>query len=320
MTYLILIAGFVVLIKGADLLVDGASFLARRFNISDMVIGLTVVAFGTSLPELFVNLSSSLNGNSQIAIGNVLGSNIANILLILGLCSTITPLTVTRGTIWREIPFSLLAAIALGVCANDVMIDHGTRSVLTRSDGVTLILFFAVFLYYLAYIAKNSTPIEIPSVGKTRTVSVAVIFIVIGLAGLVLGGEWITRGAVELAKRLHLSESVIGLSIVAIGTSLPELATSTMAAYRKNLEIAVGNVVGSNIFNIFFVLATSAMINPLEFSTENNLDMAVVIISSLLLFMCMFTGKKRLLDRWEGVLFLIFYAGYMVFRIYGMPQ
>lgn len=315
LTYLLFLLGFVLLIKGADLLVDGACAIARKFKVSDLVIGLTVVAFGTSTPELFVNIVASAGGNAGIAIGNVLGSNICNILLILGISAIIYPLSVSRGTVWKEIPFSLLAVIVLGLMANDKLIDGGDYSLLTRIDGLVLLAFFMIFLYYSFSIAKaidgmdGQVPVKTPGFAKS------LLLVLTGLIGLALGGKWIVDGAVTLAKSLGLSESLVGLTIVAVGTSLPELATSAMAAYRKNVEIAVGNVVGSNIFNIFCVLGISATVKPLPFQAEGNLDIAVVVMSSLLLFWSMFTGKKRSLDRWEGIVFLILYGAYLAFLI-----
>lgn len=315
LNYLFLIIGFVFLIKGADFLVEGASSLARRFNVSDLVIGLTIVAFGTSTPELFVNILASSKGSTDIAIGNVIGSNIANILLILGISSFIYPLTVTKGTVWKEIPLSLLAAIVLGFVANDRIIDGRDPSAVTRIDGLILLSFFLIFLYYSASIAKKIEGMEEHVTVKVQGSKKAFLFIAIGLTGLTLGGKWIVDGAVHMATNLGMSESMVGLTIVALGTSLPELATSAMAAYRKNIEIAVGNVVGSNIFNILFVLGISSTIKPLPFKTKNNVDIGMVILASLLLFLTMFTGSRRQLERWEGSFFIIIYAAYIIFLI-----
>jgi cation:H+ antiporter len=284
-------------------------------NISDLVIGLTVVAFGTSMPELFVNIIASFKGNTDIAIGNVVGSNIANIFLILGVSSVIYPLAVTKGTVWKEIPFSLLAAIVLFVNANDQLLDGSQMSDLNRIDGLVFLSFFIIFIYYTFSIATRIEGMEehVPAkqYGRLRSF----LYVILGLAGLTLGGKWIVDGAVVFATKFGMSESLVGLTIVAVGTSLPELATSAVAAYKRNVEIAVGNVVGSNIFNIFFVLGISATIKTLPFQARNNLDIGVVVISSLLLFLFMFTGKKHSLDRWEGIAFLILYGGYVTFLI-----
>ena len=315
LTYFLFFLGFVLLIKGADFLVDGASSIANRLKISDLVIGLTVVAFGTSTPELFVNIVASARGNTEIAIGNVLGSNICNILLILGVCAAIYPLSVSKGTVWKEIPFSLLAVIVLALMANDRLIDGGGSSLLTRIDGLVLLAFFTIFLYYSFSIAKaiegldEHVPVKRPGFARSFLLVFA------GLIGLTLGGKWIVDGAVTLVKSFGMSESLVGLTILAVGTSLPELAASAMAAYKKNVEIAVGNVVGSNIFNIFFVLGVSATIKPLPFQARSNLDISVVTASSLLLFLFMFTGKKRSLDRWEGIVSLFLYGGYITLLV-----
>ncbi|MFH1672957.1 MAG: calcium/sodium antiporter [Pseudomonadota bacterium] len=313
--YLLLIIGFALLIKGADFLVDGASSIARRFHVSDLVIGLTVVAFGTSTPELFVNIVAGLKGNTDIAIGNVLGSNIANVFLILGVSSLIYPLTVGKGTVCKEIPLSLLAAIVLCILANDQLIDNRDFSALTRIDGLIFLSFFIIFIYYSFSIAKTIEGMEEHVPTKVHGLIKSLLLVVLGLIGLSLGGQWIVGGAVHMALKFGMSQSLVGLTIVAVGTSLPELATSAVAAYKRNVEIAVGNVVGSNIFNIFFVLGISSLIKPLPFHANSNIDIGVVILANLLLFAFMFTGRRRLLDRWEGGLFLGFYATYVVFLI-----
>ena len=315
MQFLLLILGFVILVKGADFLVEGASAIGRRINISDLVIGLTVVAFGTSTPELFVNLTASVKGNTDIAIGNVLGSNISNVFLILGISAIIYPLSVTKGTVWKEIPFSLLAVLVLGFLANDQIIDGSGQSALTRIDGLVLLSFFAIFIYYSTAIARSIDGMTDHVPDKPMGLLRSAVWVILGLVGLAVGGGWIVDGAVHMASRLGMSESLIGLTIVAVGTSLPELATSAVAAYKRNAEIAVGNVVGSNIFNVFFVLGISSIIKPLPVSARSNVDIGVVVLASVLLFLSMFTGRKRSLDRWEGVAFLVIYAGYLTFVV-----
>jgi cation:H+ antiporter len=317
MVYVLMIVGFIILIKGADFLVDGAASVARRFQVSDLVIGLTVVAFGTSTPELFVNLIASLKGNTDIAIGNVLGSNVANILLILGVSAIIYPLSVTLGTVFKEIPFSLMAAVVLGILANDQMIDGASASVISRIDGLILLCFFFLFLYYSATIAQSIDGMASEVPPKTLGLTRSLLYILAGLVGLALGGKWIVDGAIILASALGMSESVIGLTIVAIGTSLPELATSAVAAYKRNTDIAVGNVVGSNIFNILMVLGVSSVIKPLPFQRANNMDIAMVVASSVLLFGAMFVFRKRHLDRREGTSFLILYGVYIAYLLAG---
>lgn len=307
----ITIVGFVFVIKGADLLVEGAGTLAKKLSVSDLVIGLTVVAFGTSLPELAVNIFASINGNTDIAIGNILGSNIANILLILGISGMIYPLVVTKGTVWKEIPLSLLAAVLLGILANDIFIDRAEKSTLSRIDGLVLLSFFIIFLYYSFSISKRIEGQETLLPEKKHSIKQISYMILTGLLALVFGGKFVVDGAVELATALAISQSAIGLTIVAVGTSLPELATSAVAAYKKNSEIALGNVVGSNIFNIFFILGISSLINPLGFGAKSNLDIGILILSNIILFIFMFTGKRHKLDRWEAGLFLVIYAVYI---------
>lgn len=314
LVYILFILGFVFLIKGADLLVDGASSIAQKLNISAIVIGLTIVAFGTSAPELVVNIFASLNGNTDIAIGNILGSNIANILLILGISAIIFPLVAKRGTVWKEIPLSLLAAVILAVMANDALIDGGSFSGLTRIDGIVLIAFFIIFLYYTFGIAKVEGEASVEDIEQCSYTK-SILYICVGLAGLVFGGMWIVDGAVSIAEHVGISQSLIALTIIAIGTSLPELATSAVAAYKKQTDIAIGNIVGSNIFNIFWILGISSVISPLPFSPLSGVDLLMTIFVSLLLFLLMFVGKKHTVERWQGVLMVILYVAYIVFLI-----
>lgn len=316
LTIILLLLGFAFIIKGADFLVDGASSLAKKLHISDLAIGLTIVAFGTSTPELVVNVISSIQGTTEIAIGNVLGSNIANVFLILGIAAVIYPLKVTKGTVWKEIPFSLLATILLGILASDRIIDHQSFSTITRIDGLVLLAFFVIFLYYTVGIAKNGVPglsDEQPDI--TRSVPKSLLWIALGLIGLITGGKWVVDSAIEIAQLFGVSMSLIGLTIVAIGTSLPEMATSVVAAYKKNADIAVGNVVGSNIFNLFFILGVSSVIKPLPFQTQSILDVGATLAASLFLFFFMFVGKRHVLDRWQGIFFILLYIVYIATRI-----
>jgi cation:H+ antiporter len=309
--YLMILSGFAFLIKGADLLVEGASAAARRFNVSDMVVGLTVVAFGTSAPELAVNMIAAVQETTDIAIGNVVGSNIANILLILGTAGLIRPLQVTSETVWREIPMCLLAAFVLAVLANDQLIDGSTSNALTRIDGIILFCFFIIFIYYTVNSVMKPGGIDDYPSGTVIGIRRAILFVVIGLAGLVGGGQLIVNGAVAISKQFGISEAVIGLTVVAVGTSLPELATSVIAARKGNADIAVGNVVGSNIFNILFILGISSMIQPLPFRAESNIDIGTILLATVLLFIFMFTGRRHALDRWEALLFVFLYIGYV---------
>ena len=315
--YILLIAGFVLLIKGADYLVKGASSIARIFNISDLIIGLTIVAFGTSMPEMIVNIFASAKGNSDIAIGNVVGSNIFNILVILGISSVIYPMVVTKRTVWIEIPLTLLAALILGLLANDYIFTRSSFHGLTRIDGLILLLCFAAFMYYIFHVTRKKEKEPDTTLETVQfTLVKSILFLVIGFAGLFIGAKLVVDNAIILAARLGVSQSLIALTIVAMGTSLPELATSAIAAYKKNSDIAVGNIVGSNISNIFLILGTSASIKPIPLQPRNNIDIGVAILSSLVLFIVMFTGKKHILDRWEGTIFLIMYLAYTVFLIH----
>lgn len=312
---ILFLIGFVLLIKGADLLVGGASSLAFRWGVSTLVIGLTIVAFGTSMPELIVNILASIKGNTDIAIGNILGSNIVNILLILGISSIICPLTVNKGTTWKEIPFAFLAVLVLFFLVSDKTVELGAWMGLSRMDGMILISFFAIFLYYVLSIAKNNESNSSGENPKVYQVWKSYLMIISGLVGLVVGGKWIVDGAVYFATLLGVSQSLIGLTVVAIGTSLPELATSAVAAYRKNIDIAVGNIVGSNIVNIFWILGVSAIIRPLPFSTSLIFDLFITLIATIFLFLSLFTYKRRTIDRVEGFLFIIFYIIYIVYLV-----
>lgn len=296
-------------------MVDGASSLAKRMGVSALVIGLTIVAFGTSAPELIVNIFASINGNTDIAIGNILGSNTFNILLILGISAVIFPLSVTKGTVWKEIPLSLLAAILVGLMVNDALIDGGIFSGLTRIDGFVLISFFIIFLYYTFGLSRVETSDETELPVHRHSLSRSCLMIVGGLIGLVVGGKWVVDSATEIARIFGLSEAIIGLTVVAAGTSLPELATSAVAAYKKQSDIAVGNIVGSNIFNIFWILGVSASINPLPFSSLLMRDVFATIAATLLLFIFMFVGKRHTLERWQGWFFISLYIAYVILLI-----
>jgi len=311
-SFILLIIGFFLLIKGADYLVEGSSSLASKLKVSELLIGLTIVAFGTSTPELIVNIISSSQGNTDIAFGNVIGSNIVNILLILGIAGLIYPLRTEKNTVWKEIPFSLMAAVALLILCND-MILNGEPSILSRGDGLILLLFFIIFLTYSFGLSK----VEIQDKPDIKIFSNrrVVVYILVGLIALFFGGRFVVNSAVDIAQKLNISEKLIGLTIVSIGTSLPELFTSAVAAKKHKSDIAIGNVVGSNIFNIFFILGISAVIRPLPYPNILNSDLIILIVASLLLFLTMFTGQKRRLDRWESFLFLILYLGYVIFLI-----
>lgn len=307
-----LIAGIAFMIYGARFLVDGGASLARRFGISPLVIGLTIVAFGTSTPELIVNIFASVRGNADIAMGNILGSNLANILLILGVAAIIYPLRVQISTVWKEIPMSLLAVAAAGVMVNDRIVDGLGFTVLSRSEGIMLLFFFIIFMYYTYGISRvEGEEGEVRVFGAARSM----FLVVLGLVGLIVGGRLTVDGAVTIARAWQVSEALIGFTVVAVGTSLPELVTSAVAAWRRQLDIAVGNVVGSNIFNIFFVLGISSIIRPIPFSPMFNADILFVVGATLLLFAFLFVGKRHILERWQGAGFIGLYAIYLAFSI-----
>jgi cation:H+ antiporter len=268
MSVVLFIIGLVLLVVGSNWLVDGASSVARRFNISDLVIGLTIVAFGTSSPELVVNLIASFNGNTDIAIGNVIGSNVFNILVILGLTAVVAPVAVKSTTTWKEIPFSILAVFVMALMANDILLDGYSVAEISRIDGLVLLSFFLIFMAYTFALAMHDDPL-IDNPPAKMGLPKSLLLIMLGLVGLFFGGKFIVEGAIDIARALGISESVIGLTVVAAGTSMPELATSVVAAFKKNSDIAIGNVVGSNIFNIFLVLGLSATIRPIPFNVKS---------------------------------------------------
>lgn len=308
--YLLFILGFVLLIFGGNYLVEGASSLAKHFRISDLVIGLTIVSFGTSAPELTVNIVASLKSNGDITIGNIIGSNIVNLLMILGTAAIISPISVKHSTIWKEIPLSLLAVVVLFTIANDRLIDNYAESVISRSDGIILLTFMIIFLAYVFSISKYSgEDIEAPRYGKLKSLFI----FIFGIIGLVKGGDMVVSSGVEIARKLGVSEALIGFSLIAIGTGLPELFTSVIAAYKKKSDIAIGNIVGSNIFNIFWILGVSSIINPIPFLQTYNFDIGVLAFSTSLLFTFMFTGQKHTLHKFDGFLLLTCYLAYCVF-------
>jgi cation:H+ antiporter len=314
-TYVLFVIGFVALIKGADWLVTGSSAIAKRMGWSDFVIGLTIVSVGTSAPELIVNVMASIEGSAGIAIGNVLGSNIANVLLILGVAAIIYSLPIRRNTILSEIPFSLAAALLVGFLANtDLFGNENEVAGLSRGDGVIILFFFGLFLLYVFTLpsakedaAEQSIP-QLP-MGRASLMTGA------GIVGLFFGGKWVVEGAIEMSKTLGMSEEFIGLTIVAIGTSLPELVTSAVAAYRKNTDIAVGNVVGSNIFNLLLILGVSSVIRPLPFQSSSNIDLLVVVFSGALVIVALAVGRKLVIKRAAGILFVASYIGYIVYLV-----
>ncbi|MCF7823726.1 MAG: calcium/sodium antiporter [Candidatus Marinimicrobia bacterium] len=310
---LLVLVGFVSLIYGAIWLVDGASALAKKYKVSDLAIGLTIVAFGTSAPELVVNSIASLKGHSDIVLGNIIGSNNFNLFIILGLSGLIIPIKVQTSTAWREIPISLFVSILLLFLLNDFAFSGHTYS--TRIDGLIMLVLFCLFLFYVFKQMKNDPQ------KTTLDIQKPVIriwgLIIIGLGALITGGQFVVVNSVDIANALGVSEKIIGLTIIAAGTSLPELVTSIVAATKKNSDIAIGNVIGSNVFNILLILSISSIIKPIEYNTKFNLDMYILIGGTVFLLTSMLTGQRKKLDRWEaGVLFgfYIIYATYLVMK------
>lgn len=318
----LLIIGFVILIYGADKLVDGASALSKRFNIPDIVIGLTIVAFGTSAPELAINLVAASKGNTELLLGNVLGSNIFNVLAILGITSIIAPLSVKKNTVRWEIPFSLIAAVLVLLLSKDNWFSP-TDNYIETQDSIILLIFFGIFLYYNFLLAR-SHPDELEVKTHLHPVWKSLIFMTIGLTGLIIGGRLIVDSAIKLATILGVSERIIALTIVSIGTSLPELATSIVAVRKKEVDIAIGNVVGSNIFNIFLVLGASTIVKNTAVPEESFTDIWMNIFAGILLLGFVLGRKEkntakwegRSLTRWKGLFFILFYVGYMVFLVF----
>jgi cation:H+ antiporter len=306
-----ILTGFVLLGRGANLLVDGASSLARRFRVSDLVVGLTVVALGTSAPELVVSVISSVQGNSGIALGNVLGSNIANICLVLGVAGLIGPIAIRKGVFWREIPFCVGAAVLLFL----VLIPSRSPFAISRVEGILLLLGLVVYLAFMFSSAAPPRPTAAPT-EKQRHPGTAAWMVLVGLTGLVLGGEIIVRGAVHIAEGIGVSQEMIGLTVVALGTSLPELATALISMLKGKTDMAIGNVIGSNIINTGLVLGTAATIQPLAVGNLVLPDAGVAVAAALLLFFAMFTGKRQRLDRWEAVLLILLYLGYLGFTVW----
>ncbi len=309
---LLILLGFGLLIFGANWLVDGASLLAKKFNISDLAIGLTVVAFGTSAPELVVNIIASLDGYSDIVLGNVIGSNNFNLFLIIGVTGIIMPIFVKTTTAWKEIPISLLAATLLMLMANNLFLS--TQGDIDKLDAIILLILFCAFIFYVFTQLKNDNITEDVE-QKQKPMWQVIALITIGLACLVFGGRFVVNNSVSIASHLGVNEKIIGLTIVAAGTSLPELVTSVVAALKRNSDIAVGNAIGSNIFNILLIAPVSAFISTIQYNTKFNLDLLVLIGGTLLLLLFMVTGKKKKLDRWEAIILLLIFCVYMAYSI-----
>ena len=313
MVYLLFVIGLYLLVKSADWIVNSSSSMAKKLGVSSLMIGLTVVAFGTSLPELVVNVIAAFKGAAEVSFGNIVGSNIANILLILGVTAMIAKVKVKSSTVWREIPFALLAAFVFFALTTKIFFGEG--GFLTWHDGVILLALFAMFLYYMFDMAKKDQKrINIKQSVVDSNWKIAGMFIV-GLVGIYFGGKWVVDGAVFIAGQFGMSEYLISATIVALGTSLPELVVSVTAALRKNIDLAVGNIIGSNIFNILWVFGIIPFIAPLKVPGFIAFEIGVMFLVTLLLFVFMFVWGKHELDKREGIVFLSLYVLYIVYLI-----
>lgn len=309
-----MLLGLIVLIKSADFLVVGASSIAARFGIPSLVIGLTIVSFGTSLPEMLVTMVSGLRHNADLAIANVIGSNIANVLLILGVAAIVRPLTVHDSTVVSEIPFSLTAALLVGFLANAALFSSIPELSISRLDGGILLFFFALFILYVYKISRDKPAGNKEAISEAGAIRTAV-YIVLGIVGLYFGGGWVVDGAVGIAEQLGVNDAVIGLTIIAVGTSSPELVASAVAAYRNQSDIAVGNVVGSNIFNLLWVLGLTSSFVELPFKVISNTDLMMVIASSALIIVALAISRNNTIQRAHGFVFVALYAAYLVYVV-----
>lgn len=321
---LLLVTGLALILAGANYLVEGSSAIAKRWGISDFVIGMTIVGIGTSTPEMVVSFISAAQGNADIAVGNVIGSNIFNILMILGATALILPLPLTKDNIKKDIPFCLLATLAIVFAGCDILLDGASSNVISRTEGLMLLLLFGVFMAYTIYSSQKETggPNTIVSQNdgsqpatKHKPVWLSLIMVTGGLAGLIFGGDLFVKSASAIASMLGVSDAVIAVTIMAGGTSLPELASCVVAALKKNTDLALGNVIGSNVSNIFLILGGSAVIHPLGMNNIGQLELVTLLISSVLLFITAFTFKKRSLDRIEGAIFILIYIGFVFLTI-----
>lgn len=314
MAYILLIIGFVLLIKGADFFVDGSSNIAKLLRIPSILIGLTIVAFGTSSPEATVSIIAAMEGSSDVSLGNIVGSNIFNLTLVVGIAAFIFPLKVENETIRKEIPFTLLASAVLLILMGDVELQGISDNLLTRSDGLIFLLFLSIFMYYVIEVALKSR-------GKSSDEKIPadikwgknILITLLGLAGIIIGGQMVVTNGTEIAYSLGMSETLVGLTIIAIGTSLPELVTSIAAALKKESEIALGNIVGSNIFNILFVLGASSLITPLAVNGKVFIDVIIMILLTVLLLVFSRTNFK--IGKREGMTLAIVYIVYLVYII-----
>ncbi len=316
LTVLLLLVGFALIIGGAHYFTEGASSLAKRFGISEFIVGMTVVAIGTSMPELFVSALSSMKGSSDMAVGNVVGSNMFNVLIILAISVLVAPIPMTRSIMRKDLPFLVLASVVFLVVAADPFLDGADNGYISRSEGILLLGFFAIFMAYTIFSAQHTGKVSITDkkkrvVARRKNIWLVLLMIVGGCAALVFGADMFLDSSVAIARSLGVSEAVIAVTLVAAGTSMPELAASVVAAVKKNTDIALGNIVGSNIANIFLVLGTSATLSPLTMGDIIPGDMIALIAVAVLLFLCAFTFRKNQIDRNEGIIFMLLYVAYV---------
>lgn len=320
MDIFLLILGLALILGGANFLTDGSAALAERFRVPEFIVGLTIVAVGTSTPELVVSVLSAAAGNSDVAIGNIVGSNIFNVFLILGVCALIAPLPLTGGNIRRDLPFLTAVSVLLLLLTSDRLLGLGEVDAIGRIDGIVMLLLYIALIRYTiraerrtAAQATQTTQTEKPQ--RSRSLWLIVVMIAGGLAGLIFGGELFLDSATAIARALGVSESVIAITLVAGGTSLPELASSVVSLLKGKSEMALGNVIGSNIANILLILGLSATIHPLTLGGITRIDLLTVLLSSVLLFVTAFTFRRKAVDRWEGAIFLVIYALYIGYLV-----
>ena len=309
-----IVAGLVMILVGSDWLVEGASGIARKYGISEFIIGMTIVGIGTSMPELVSSAISAVGGHGDMALGNVTGSNICNVLLILGVTALISPIPYTKSNVRKDIPFAILVSLFLILMLYNgfgLLGAMGTPGI-SRIDALFLLLIFVIFMIDSFKSAKNGAAEE-EEVAKPMPMGKAIVLILLGLAGLIFGGRFFVDHTVSIAERFHVSEAFISITLMAVGTSLPELATCVVAALKGKNQLALGNVIGSNIFNIALIIGVSGVISPFEIASISTVDMAMVLVASLMLLMAAFTFKKGKLDRVEGAIYLLCYIGYIVY-------
>lgn len=312
MNYILLIIGFLFLIKGADIFVEGSSSIAKSLKISPMLIGLTIVAFGTSSPEAAVSINAAIKGSNEIVIANIVGSSIFNIMVVLGVVAVIKKININHITILKELPFLLLASLVLYVLSLDHFLEGHGENLITRSDGIILLAFFLIYMYYIietAFKSKEDYGEDI----KTMSLYRSILFLILGILAILVGGKWVVISSTKIALSLGMSETLVGLTIVAIGTSLPELTTSIVAAYKGESDIAVGNVIGSNIFNILLVLGITTVIKPIAIENSFFLDMVYLLFGTVAILV--FSISRKSISRFEGALLTLSYIGYMVYII-----